>query len=37
MEETTKDILSNIEEYVVLKDFEYVFIKIPRVSTQERY
>ena len=29
MEETTKDKVTNIEEYVVLKEFEDVFKEIP--------
>jgi hypothetical protein len=31
MEETPKDKASNIEDYAILKEFEYVFKEIPRL------
>jgi hypothetical protein len=34
MEETPKDKVSNIEDYAVLKEFEYVFKKIPRLPSK---
>jgi hypothetical protein len=35
IEETPKDKMSNIEDYAVLKEFEYVFKKIPRFPPKQ--
>jgi hypothetical protein len=35
MEETPKYKVSNIEDYAILKEFEYVFKKIPRLPPKK--